>query len=141
MDKRISSRAIIIENDQLLAFFRRKVKDGITKEYYAIPGGGLETGESINDNVKRELKEELNVDINILGYVGKAEDDTSITYYFHCEIISGIPVLSGEEKDRANDNNYYKIIYLPMEKIDNYGFYNKDLILKAYNKEYILLND
>lgn len=57
MDKRISSRAIIIENDQLLAFFRRKVKDGITKEYYAIPGGGLETGESINDNVKRELKE------------------------------------------------------------------------------------
>ena len=45
----------------------------------------------------KRIKEELNVDINILGYVGKAEDDTSITY-FHCEIISGIPVLSGEER-------------------------------------------
>ena len=42
MDKRISSRGIIIQDDKLLTIFRRKIKDGEVKEYYVIPGGGLE---------------------------------------------------------------------------------------------------
>lgn len=44
MNKRISSRAIIIENNKLLTFFRRKNKDGKIKEYYSLPGGGQEKG-------------------------------------------------------------------------------------------------
>ncbi len=141
MDKRISSRAIIIENDKLIAFFRRKIKDGIIKEYYAIPGGGLENNESLEENVTRELKEEFDVDINILGYVEKVEDDISITHYFHCEITNGTPTLSGVEKGRFNENNYYEIRAIPINKLDDYEIYNKDLILKAYNKEYIPLNN
>ena len=75
MNKRISSRAIIIENNKLLTFFRRKNKDGKIKEYYSLPGGGQEKGETLEENVIRELKEEFNVDIKIIDYLGKKESD------------------------------------------------------------------
>ena len=48
MEKRVSSRAIIIDDNKLLTMFRRKIKsDGTVKEYYVIPGGGLEEGETL----------------------------------------------------------------------------------------------
>ena len=68
---RISSRAIIIKDGKLLAMFRRKIKDGKVKEYFAIPGGGLEENETLEENVVRELKEEMNVDIKVLGYLAE----------------------------------------------------------------------
>lgn len=64
--KRISSRAIIIEDNKLLVMFRRKIKNGIKKEYYVIPGGGLEEGETLEQNVIREIKEEFNIDIKVI---------------------------------------------------------------------------
>ena len=90
MNKRISSRAIIIENNKLLTFFRRKNKDGKIKEYYSLPGGGQEKGETLEENVIRELKEEFNVDIKIIDYLGKKESDNYIEHFFYCTIINGI---------------------------------------------------
>lgn len=41
MDKRISSRGIIIEDDAVYLMFRRRInEDGKVSEYYVIPGGG-----------------------------------------------------------------------------------------------------
>ena len=75
MKKRVSSRGIIIKDDSILTIFRRKRKeDGTFKEYYTIPGGGLEDGENLGENIIREIKEELNVNIRILGYLGKEEE-------------------------------------------------------------------
>ena len=38
MSKRISVRGIIIEDDEVYAIFRRRVKDnGYSKEYFVIP--------------------------------------------------------------------------------------------------------
>lgn len=43
MSKRISVRGIIIDGDEVYTIFRRRVNyDGTFKEYYVIPGGGLE---------------------------------------------------------------------------------------------------
>ena len=48
MEKRISSRAIIIEDDYVYTIFRRKIKeDGTVKEYYTIPGGGTKENETV----------------------------------------------------------------------------------------------
>ena len=60
---RISSRAIIIQNNKVLTMFRRKIKDGVSKEYYVIPGGGQEGNETLEENVIRELKEELGFEV------------------------------------------------------------------------------
>jgi len=53
MEKRISSRGIIIEDDYVYLMFRRRIKDdGSFKEYYVIPGGGINEGETLEENVK-----------------------------------------------------------------------------------------
>lgn len=137
MEKRISSRAIIIDDDSVLAIFRRKRKDGVVKEYYVIPGGGLEDGETLEENVIRELKEEISVDIEILGYLGIVEREDTIGHYFHCKITNGTPVLGGEEKDRMSEDNYYEIKWLKLNEIEKYDLSAIDKIKMAINHEYI----
>lgn len=136
MEKRISSRAIIIEDGKVLTMFRRKIIDGKLKEYYVIPGGGQENNETLEENVKRELKEECSIEIKILGYLGKEEKDTGIAHFFHCQIIKGTPRLGGEELERMTKENYYEIRYIPLEEIDKIDINAKDKIAMALNKEY-----
>mgnify|MGYP004630310067 FL=1 len=129
MEKRVSSRAIIIEDGKLLAMFRRKVKkDGSIKEYYVIPGGGLEDGEKLEENVIRELKEEFNVDIEVVKFLGTEEYDDTIANYFLCKIVNGTPKLGGEELERMTPENYYEIRYINLNEIDNYDINAKDII-------------
>lgn len=138
MEKRVSARAIIIEGNEVLTMFRRKKKDdGSYKEYYVIPGGGVEDGETLEETCIREIKEEYNVDIKVLGYLGSDEKETTIGHFFHAEIINGVPTLGGEESDRNNPDNYYEIRKINIDKLDDYDIDAKEFINKAKNCEYI----
>jgi len=138
MEKRVSARAIIIEGNEILTMFRRKKKDdGNYKEYYVIPGGGVEDGETLEETCIREIKEEYNVDIKVLGYLGSDEKETTIGHFFHAEIIDGVPTLGGEESDRNNPDNYYEIRRINIDKLNDYDIDAKEFINKAKNCEYI----
>lgn len=138
MKKRVSARAIIIEGNEVLTMFRRKKKDdGSYKEYYVIPGGGVEENETLEQTCIRELKEEYTVDIKILGYLGSDERDTTIGHFFHAEIVKGEPKLGGVESERNNLDNFYEIRKVGLDKIDEIDIDAKDFIRKASNFEYI----
>lgn len=134
--KKVSARAIIFDNDYFYAFYRRKIKEGRVCEYFSIPGGGVEAGETLEDTVKRELKEELGVDINLLEFLGSLETDTCIFNYFHAEIIKGIPKLGGEELEKNCAENYYEIRKININKLNNINILGKDYILNAFYKNY-----
>lgn len=131
---RISGRAIIFQNDDVILLFRHKKTDIGIKEYYAIPGGGQDEGETIEECVIRELKEEYNVDIKINKYLGEVGDDKALGHIYYCEIINGIPKLGGEELERNNEDNYYEIQYININDLDKYEILeeNKKLIREAY---------
>lgn len=131
---RISGRAIIFDNDQVILLFRHKKTANGYKEYYAIPGGGQDEGETITECVIRELKEEYNVDIKINEFLGQVGDDKNMGYIYYCEIINGKPILGGEELEHNNEDNYYEIQYIKVNELDNYNILeeNKELIRKAY---------
>lgn len=137
MEKRISARAIIIDNDSVLAMFRRKIKEGKVKEYYVIPGGGCEKNEKLEDTVIRELNEEFSIDIEILGYLGKEEHEETVEHYFHCKIVKGTPTLGGEELERMTKENYYEIRNIKLEDLENTDINAKDKIYMALNNEYV----
>ena len=138
MKKRVSSRGIIIEDEKVYLMFRRKRNnDGTFKEYYVIPGGGIEENETLEENLIREMKEEFSVDVKIEGYLGKDEGEESIANFYSCSIISGIPALGGEELEKCTENNYYEIKKVSLKDLDNINLLGKDMILKAYNKEFI----
>ena len=142
MKKRVSARAIIIENNQVLTMFRRKKKDnGIYKEYYVIPGGGVEPNETLEETCIRELKEEYNVDIEILGYLGADEKEDTIGHLFHAKIVNGIPSLGGEESERNNEDNYYEIRKIDLDKLNEIDIDAIEFINKAKNLEYVGLDN
>lgn len=136
MKKRISARGVIIENDEVILMFRkRKTDDGVMK-YYVIPGGGIEDNESLEETCIRELKEEFNVDVKILGYLGFEENDKTIFHTFHVKIEKGVPTLGGEELDKNSEDNYYEIKRVNIGDLNNINIYGKEFIIKAKNKEY-----
>lgn len=138
---RISARAVIIEDGKVLTMFRRKVKDEVVNEYYVIPGGGQDEGETLEETVTRELKEEMNVDIKILGYLGQEIWQDTTSNFFHCEISNGVPHLGGEELDKMTENNFYEPRYIDINSIDSIDLKGKEFIEKAINKEYSKLNN
>lgn len=131
--KRVNGRAIIIDGDEVLLMFRRKIKDGIVNEYYAIPGGGKEENETIEECVKREINEEFNLDIEVKDYLGKVEDDKNIGHIYSAKIIGGTLKLGGEELDHNKEDNYYEVQRVKLSEIENINLFeeNKDLIRKA----------
>ncbi len=132
--QRINGRAIIIDGDEILLMFRRKIKDGKVKEYYAIPGGGKEENETIEECVKREIQEEFNIEVSVGEQLGIVEDEKNIGYIFSCSIINGTPTLGGEELEHNCEENYYEVRKVKISEIDNCDILeeNKALIRKAY---------
>lgn len=138
MGKRISSRGVIIEDDSVYTMFRRKIKeDGTIKEYYVIPGGGVNEKESLEESVIREMREEFSVAVEIKGYLGKDESDDAIAHFFSCAIINGTPTLGGEELERCTKENYYEIRKVPLKNLNKIDILSIDMILKSFRNEYI----
>lgn len=140
MGKRVSARGIIIDGDNVYLMYRRRTKeDESVKEYYVIPGGGVEQGENLEEAVKRELREEFSVDVDIIGYLGVDEGNDSIAHLFSCKILRGRPKLGGEELKRCCEENFYEIRKVKITDLDEIDIFSKEMIMKAYNSEFIEL--
>lgn len=138
MKKRVCARAIIFDDENIVLMFRRRKKDdGKYIEYYSLPGGGKEDNETLYDTVIREVYEEFNLKVIVLGYVGMVEDDKTIQHFYHCEKLSGDIKLNGEEKERNCKENYYKPKVIPITEIENVNIKFVDMIDKAYKNEYL----
>lgn len=74
---------------------------GEFKDYWEFPGGKMESGESREEALKRELREELDTEISIDAFLTTVEYDYPsfrITLHFYfCSILSGYPVLKEHE--------------------------------------------
>jgi 8-oxo-dGTP pyrophosphatase MutT (NUDIX family) len=104
MRTNVSVRAVIIRDDKILLIHRIKNDE----EYYVTPGGGVEEGESIQEALKREIKEETNLD---LGKFEKWYEETYEgvqTLYFICQVEGNEIKIIGEELDKEDKNNHYE---------------------------------
>ena len=62
MERRVSVRAIILDNEGKLFAMKHRNHDGGESEYWATPGGGLDVGESLQNGIHRELIEETGIE-------------------------------------------------------------------------------
>jgi 8-oxo-dGTP diphosphatase len=102
---------IIYENDKV--FICRRKKEKSLGGFWEFPGGKIEDGEKYTDSLKRELNEELKMDVNIIEYF-----DTSLHHYegfsieliaYKCELIMWNNYLSDHDLfDWVNPNKLTK---------------------------------
>ena len=97
--------AVILDGDRVVLVRRGREP---LKGFWSIPGGGLELGESLLDAVRREVREEVGLEIEVLGMVEIFErilrdGDQRVQYhyvlidYFCKPAISGRPRKAGEQ--------------------------------------------
>ncbi len=116
MRKRAS--AIIVDNRGILMIHR--IKNGV--EYYVLPGGGVEEGETIEEAIVREIVEEtsLNVkepellfeQVTNIHNIGEQKD-----FCFLIKNFSGDVKLGGPEAECMNNDNQYHLEWIELDII------------------------
>lgn len=133
MGKRVSVRAVIFDGDSIITMFRSKKKeDGTRKEYYVIPGGGVEEGESLEEALIREIKEELGIDVEIVKYLQEVEEEKAIQHFYFCKTCDHDLKITGIENERNNEDNFYEIRKLKIADLDKVDISYRDMIKKLY---------
>ena len=145
-------RAIIVDEQQNY-YFVRVHRDDIfgTGTFIETSGGGVETSEDLTTALKRELKEELGANVNILCKIGTVSDYYNLIHrhninnYFLCRVDSfGEKHLTQEEIDDFRLSTL-KLTY--EEAVDAYAkqtdtklgqlITNRELPILRYAKELI----
>ncbi|MBT5029747.1 NUDIX domain-containing protein [archaeon] len=112
---------IINENNQILLIKRNKNCRN-KANHWSIPGGGINFFEKIDEALKREIKEELGIDIQIIQLISitddiiKEENQHWISPQFLCKIIKGTPI--NLEPHKCEEIRWFDLDKIP-ENITN----------------------
>jgi 8-oxo-dGTP pyrophosphatase MutT (NUDIX family) len=101
---------LIVDRDRLLLFYR--YRDGRT--YYALPGGHVETGETLQETAVREIKEELNLDIDLERKLWEITNGGRQEHYFLAAGFTGEIKLGFPELGKLSPQNVYRPEWVPL---------------------------
>lgn len=142
MDKKIKDRAsaIIPYGEGLITIHRIKGVGDKIKNYYTIPGGGREEGESIEEAVLREIQEELGIKIKLTDICYKLVASSRTQYFFVAKYMEG--ELGSGKGDEMINTDYdkhgsYTVEIIPKEEIINKNLLPaeiKEIILRDFDK-------
>lgn len=120
---RIATKAIIIRDNTLLTLHLHDERG----DYYLLPGGGQERGETLHAGLQRECLEEIGVPVEIgplrfvLEHIQQRETDDihQVDLCFFCTIapdaVPGMGIVP--------DTNQIGVAWLPIDQIRNYLLY------------------
>ncbi|MCP4354675.1 MAG: NUDIX domain-containing protein [Proteobacteria bacterium] len=115
-----SARAVIFSKDDIESIYliyRRK--NG--KEYYVLPGGGIEENETILEALDREILEETGITLKNVEKLAILDNEDYASHISH--IFKGVEVLkgkpTGEEMKNTNPDNYYELQVHKISKIQD----------------------
>lgn len=118
-----SVRGIVNYNDKIVLIHRIKTKDdGTVRDYYVTPGGKIEENESHEEALRREIKEELGIEIEIKGLCLELDDrdyNDSFQYFYNCNYKAGeLGTGDGPEfTDKENYKGVFEIVLIDKKEI------------------------
>ena len=118
----VRAAGVMIHNGKIL------VHKNTNSDHYALIGGRVEIGENSKDTVKREIKEELGKDIEVLGYVSTIENFFEMEGSKYHEIMFVYKIEFKNEEDKkieytmknVEENDYLQYEWIDLDRIDEY---------------------
>lgn len=107
--------ALIVKNTKVLLIHRKK----FGREYWVLPGGSRESGETEQEALKREIKEETSLNIVSSIKISYFENPKGIKHpIYKCEVSDGKIALDSDspEKKKLSNNNWYHPEWVSIKK-------------------------
>lgn len=125
---RFAQKAFIVDDGKLLLVKKSK-DDPYHPDEWEVPGGRMEFGEEIEEHIKREVKEEVGLDIEIGSpFVmwtwilqkdsvdGESVETQIVAVGSHCKALNAVV----SDKGRVEEDYLADIEWVPVENIFNY---------------------
>lgn len=112
-----STTAVVSDTAGRIVLIRRK-----DNELWALPGGGMDLGESIEETAVREVKEETGLDVEVTGLIGVYTNPNHVMAYDDGEVRQQFSLcyttrlLGGE---LAFDEESTDISWVPIEDLED----------------------
>ncbi|MDI6870845.1 MAG: NUDIX domain-containing protein [Bacillota bacterium] len=136
---RVSAKAIIIQDNRLLTT-RNVDREG---EFYLLPGGGQEPGESLPAALQRECREEIGVEVEVgellfvRDYIGRNHefaaldaDVHQVELMFACTLPAGQVPRPGTDPDARQAGLWHQVgvEWLDLDRLEEYRLYPRALL-------------
>ena len=112
---------IVYDNDKV--FICRRKEEKFLASFWEFPGGKVEQNESDQTALKRELQEELEMEINIIGFVGQSNYDYG---NFQIELLGYLCDLINYD-GKLTDHDAYE--WVDISELDEYKLAPADIPL------------
>lgn len=125
--------AILIENHQIAMIERQRAE----KLFYVFPGGHVESGETLEQALVREVKEELGLDVAVGGCIAESTYKNRPHFYYLVHRKGGVfGSGTGKELTRlpTDEHGSVKPCWLPVDRLSDFLVYPAlmvELILKS----------
>jgi 8-oxo-dGTP diphosphatase len=111
-----TSTAIIPFPDNKILLIKRNTVP--FKGYWALPGGRMEPGETVEQTIVREVKEETGLDVTIVGKVGEyvekgIKDEVEYEYYPTCFVVKPVDGEIKKQESEIQEINLFSLNELP----------------------------
>lgn len=106
----IIARAVIIRDDRILTARQRG------RRWHFLPGGHVETGESVEPALTRELHEELGLPVTVAGFVGVVEHGYTEDDIDHHEVNLVFEIELGAAHP-ASQEDHLEFVWLPLDAL------------------------
>ena len=127
---------IVNDKNQILLIRRTGKSQGGMKNMWSRPGGAVDFGEPIKDAIKREIKEELDIDIELFGPKFTEDDIRKEEVKKHWIAISYFAKIVGGELKNLEPEKHDKVEWFDLDNLpDNIVDYTKSHIEEF--KEYL----
>jgi len=146
-EERKISRALVYDENGKFAFHHLCGDDIFGhRDYLETPGGGVDNGETYEEAVIRECKEEIGYDVEVVAPIGEIDDyynligRKNLNHYFLCKRVGPY---KGRHFVSSGDKIIKETLYLPLaEALKRYKDYATTPIAKlVYKRESIIIEE
>ena len=125
----VRCQGVIVKDNNVLVL--RQYNQKRCEEYWMLPGGGLEAGETEEECLRREVKEETGLEVDIIDILFDSPGNGKDVYERYVTFLC-VPAAGSIEKIGSETVHYRQIMELVWCSIINEGQWNQHILSEQF---------